>query len=177
MIFRITGELAFRDGLQIQGHARLQAEFSHDSEDFMVPGWRSYDLGAHESDHGRFEVKATTDVECRVQLVFLAHSHPFYQTDTPNDLERRAFHENVICQDLGGQREFSWGKVYCRRDPALNKDSLIVAYAPGPQVPTPNDPSLRFLEAHETEPREPREACPIGPEGTGLTARFLLTSR
>jgi hypothetical protein len=154
MISRITGEVAFRDELRIQPHARVPVGFVQSSRDFNIPGWAGHELGVHASDHGDFEVTAVSDPQCRVQLVLLSHSHSYYRSDTPADAERRAFHEGVINTDLGGQHEFSWGRVYCRRDPAVNKDALIVAYAPGPQVPTPHDPMLHQLEAHEIEPRE-----------------------
>jgi hypothetical protein len=163
MISRITGEVTFHDELRIQPHAPVPTGFLHDSRDFIVPGWRGYDLGVHDSDHGKFEVTTVSDDQCRVQLVLLSHFHPFYRPDTPADAERRAFHEGVIGADLGGQREFSWGRVYCRRDPAANKDALIVTYSPGPQVPTPDVPNLHHLEAHEIEPRDPVEQAADSP--------------
>ena len=52
--------------------------------------------------------------EHRVEALFLSHRHPFYQSDTPEDSERRAYHEGVIALDLRGQREFNWGHVFCR---------------------------------------------------------------
>ena len=86
----------------------------------------------------------------------LSHFHSFYRSDTPADAERRAFHEGVISADLGGQREFSWGRMYCRFNPATNKDLLIAAYAPGPHVPMPDGPLPSFLEEHEPEPADAR---------------------
>jgi hypothetical protein len=149
MISRVTGEIDFRDGLRIIPHAPLTPEFIQDSRDFIVPGWSGHDLGLHDSDQGAFEVTAISDPQSRVQLVLVSH---FYHSDTPSDAERRAFHEGVISTDLGGQQEFSWGHVFCRRDPATNKDSLIVAYAPGPHVPMERDPLLHYLQAHEPKP-------------------------
>lgn len=152
MISRITGDIAFRDGLQLQAHARVPTDHVQGSRNLDVEAWTWFDLGIHESEHGAFEVTAVSGDECRIQLVLLSHSHSFYQSDTPGDRERRAFHEGVINADLGGQREFSWGRAYCRRDPSANKDALIVAYAAGPQVPERRDPVLGWLEAEEAEP-------------------------
>ncbi|MBC8166854.1 MAG: hypothetical protein H7Y20_13420 [Bryobacteraceae bacterium] len=155
MIARATGEADFNDGLRILPQASLPSEFPpYRSTEFFLPGWTSHDLGIHDSDHGSFEVKALSDPESRVQLLLLSHSHPFYQPFTPYDSERRAFHEAVISADLAGQREFSWGQVFCRRDPGANKDSLIVAYSPGPHVPKQSEPLLRQLHEHEPEPRD-----------------------
>jgi len=148
MISRVTGEADFIDGLRILPQAALPPEFPPDS-DFILPGWKAHHLGLHDSDHGRFEVTAISDPERRVQLLLLSHSGPFYQPSTPYDSERRAFHESVIKADLGGQREFSWGQVFCRRDPGANKDSIIVAYSSGPHVPVQSDPLLRQLHEHE----------------------------
>ena len=154
MISRITGEADFRDGLRILPHAPIPVSFTHDSREFIVPGWSGHDFGVHSSDHGAFEVTVVSDSQLRVQLVLLSHFHSFYRRDTPADAERRAFHEGVISTDLGGQREFSWGRVFCRRDPAANKDALILAYALGPQVPHTAEPILRYLEAQEPRPRK-----------------------
>ena len=117
MISRVTGQVSFCDDLQIQPHIRLSACHIQDSREFMVPGWSGCHLGIHRSDHGEFDVTAIVDPEYRLQLVLLSHVHPFYRPDTPRDGERRAFHEGVIGADLGGQREFTWGRMYCRRVP------------------------------------------------------------
>ena len=154
MISRITGQVSFDDDLQIEAHMKLSASHIRNAHEFMVPGWRGCHLGIHRSDRGEFETTAIVDSECRVQLVLLSHFHSFYRSDTPADAERRTFHEGVIRADLGGQREFSWGRMYCRFDPATNKDLLIVAYAPGPHVPMSAHPLPSFLEEHEPEPAD-----------------------
>jgi len=88
------------------------------------------------------------------RVLLLAHTHPFYQADTPDDSERRAFHEGIISSDLAGQREFSWGQVFCRLDNKSNKDWLVLAYTLGPQVPMQTAAVLLHLHDHEPEPNK-----------------------
>ena len=89
-----------------------------------------------------------------IHVVLLSHRHTFYEPGTPEDAERRAFHEGVISAELGGQREFSWGEVICRFENALNKDWLVVACNRESRVPTPGkDVLLRLL----TDKRMPEE--------------------
>ncbi|SPE50000.1 hypothetical protein SBV1_1000004 [Verrucomicrobia bacterium] len=59
----------------------------------------------------------------------------------------------MISSDLAGQREFSWGQVFCRRDAKSNKDWLVLAYTLGPQVPMQTSAVLAHLYAHEPEPQ------------------------
>ena len=95
----------------------------------------------------------------RVHSVLLAHQHSFYTTDTPEDAERRAFHEGVIITELKGQREFSWGEVLCQFSYRANKNWLVVVYTP--ELPVPRRPSsvLRQLFAHE-QPGATKRAAP-----------------
>jgi hypothetical protein len=106
----------------------------------------------HPSDRGSFEVEAVSDRDSRIQAVLVAHSHSFYQRGTPNDSERRAFHESVIGSDLHGQQEFSWGKAFCRLDTEHNTDWLVVVYTVGPQVPLHRAELLRYLREHAPVP-------------------------
>jgi hypothetical protein len=117
-----------------------------------ITGWCQYALGLHSSDHGKFSVEVVSDEKQHVQAVLLAHSHPFYEPDTPNDSERRAFHEGVIAADLMGQLEFPWGEVLCRFDRRCHKDWLVVVYNIGPQVPLQKAELLFHLYEHEPEP-------------------------
>ncbi len=100
-----------------------------------MPGWDQHNLGFHDSEFGKFEVEVASGPEGRIHIVFLAHSHAFYQPATPDDNERRTFHEGVINKDLRGQREFAWGEALCRLDREANLDWLLVAYTQGPHVP------------------------------------------
>jgi hypothetical protein len=85
----------------------------------------------------------------RIQVVLMSHRHSFYELNTPDDAERRAFHEGVIHTDLAGQREFSWGEVLCRLEPIPNKDWLVVAYSNESKVPLPDREVLLRLRAEE----------------------------
>src|SRR6185312_4497062 len=124
MINRVTGEVSFQSGLHIVPHRPIQ--LPHKTRKLSLKNWVRHILGVQTSEHGTFEVEAlSTGADC-VQLVLLAHEHPFYEPNTPGDAERRVFHEGVINSDLGGQREFSWGEVVCRLDPIFNKDRLVV---------------------------------------------------
>lgn len=109
-------------------------------------------LGSHASEHGSFEVEALSFEDGGIQIVLMAHQHSFYLPDTPEDSERRAFHEGVISTDLAGQREFSWGEVICRLEPKANKDWLVVAYSRDAKVPTPLRDVLLQLRAREILP-------------------------
>jgi hypothetical protein len=152
MISRSTGEVNFQD-LRILPQAVLQSSAIQKSHALPLPGWIQQFLGVHDSEHGSFEVEAVSDAQQRVQMLLLAHSHPFYQPDTPDDAERHAFHEGIIDSDLSGQREFSWGAVLCRLDTKANKDRLVVAYTIGPHVPMTRDGILLHLKAREPGPR------------------------
>src|SRR5258707_2685091 len=124
MISRASGEATFV-ALRILPQAILAPGQAQGTHALPVPGWSQHVLGIHHSDRGAFEVEAISDQQCRIQVVLLAHHHSFYQAGTPEDSERRAFHEGVISSDLAGQREFSWGRVFCRLDNKSNKDWLV----------------------------------------------------
>jgi hypothetical protein len=165
MIIRLTGEVFFQDTLCILPHRPVQAVLGSRSDpnkiisrSLPVLGWRGHRLGFHESDHGRFEVEAISDPEDRVQLVLLSHCHSFYESGTPEDAERRAYHQGVINSDLGGQREFSWGEAFCRLDRHANQDWLIVAYDPGPHVPIHVKKTLWQLTGADRGPSRKTEA-------------------
>ena len=151
MISLSNGEATFRD-LRILPQAVLAPADTRQTHPLPVPGWLHHLLGARHSDRGTFEVEAVSDLERRIHVLLLAHLHPFYLADTPDDAERRAFHEGIISSDLAGQREFSWGQVFCRLETKSNKDWLVVAYTLGPQVPMQTSAVLGHLYAHEPEP-------------------------
>lgn len=135
MIRRASGEIDFRDGLLLRGDQEVTALLPIvRSTTLPFPGWAQHDLGRHDSEHGTFQVEIVCGAERRVQVVFLQHCHAFYEQDTPNDGERRAFHEGILARDLGGQREFSWGQAFRHLDVRENKDTLVVAYSCGPHV-------------------------------------------
>lgn len=157
MIDRATGEVRFNDSLSFTPQCVLSPEHlrvlgARSSAFRNLPSWTMHHFNERESDRGRFEVEAVADDSGRVQAVFLSHVHPFYQSDTSNDSERRAFHENIITTDLSGQREFSWGQVLCRVDPKANRDHLVVVYTPGPHIPLHPSQILFQLHAHDKGP-------------------------
>jgi hypothetical protein len=151
MISRSTGETTF-EGLRILPQAPVEPGVAQQIRPLPVAGWFRHMLGIRNSDHGAFEVEAVSDPKHRIQVLLLSHAHPFYLANTPEDAERRAFHEGVISSDLTGQREFSWGQVFCRLDSKFNKDWLVLAYTLGPQVPAHAAAVLRHLYTHEPEP-------------------------
>ncbi|CAN5693578.1 hypothetical protein BH09VER1_BH09VER1_04310 [soil metagenome] len=117
-----------------------------------VKGWHQYLLYDHPSPFGPFSVEVVTSDEQRVAGVFLSHVHTFYERNTPEDTERRAFHDGVIATELLGQREFSWGHVFCRVDHKENRDWLVVIYSPFSHVPLHRHEIYRALSAHEHPP-------------------------
>ena len=151
MISRSNGEATFQD-LRILPQAVLAPADTTQTHPLPVPSWLHHLLGIRHSDRGKFEVEAVTDLERRIHVLLLAHSHPFYLADTPDDAERRAFHEGIISSDLAGQREFSWGQVFCRLETKSNKDWLVVAYTLGPPIPMQTSAVLGHLYAREPEP-------------------------
>ena len=151
MISRITGEVKLQS-LLLTPHAILPPTDEKKSRALPIPGWTGHQLGVHESELGAFDVEVLTDGEGRVQVVLLAHAHPFYERNTPQDTERRAFHEGLINSELTGQREFSWGEVLCRLDERANKDWLVVAYNQGPGVPAIFPQALNYLHARQPFP-------------------------
>jgi hypothetical protein len=119
-------------------------------------------MGDHPSDHGRFEVNVVTGEERRVEALYFCHSHSFYTATTPEDEERRIYHEGVIASDLGGQREFGWGRVFCRLqrlyDVAASfgsgqtivmRDWIWIVYNPFSNVPLRAESIEMLLAAHE----------------------------
>jgi hypothetical protein len=151
MISRSSGETTFAD-LRILPQAVLAPTEGQRTHALPIPGWSQRVLGIHHSDRGAFEVEAVCDEHRRIQVLLLAHHHAFYEADTPEDSERRGFHEGIISADLAGQREFSWGQVFCRLDNKSNKDWLVLAYTLGPHVPKQTSAVLNHLHAHEPEP-------------------------
>lgn len=99
-------------------------------------------------------MEALTAEEDRVYLVLLSHSHDFYEKDTPQDAERRAFHEGVISSDLAGQTEFTWGEVRCRFESMFNQDWLLIAYSGGANIPLTEKEVILSLFAHEKIPED-----------------------
>ena len=159
LISLVTGEVAFHDGLRIRADDPISAVIGSIPKpsrlDFLplsLPRWGQHRLGSHPSAYGDFEVEAISGPAGRVHLVLLAHAHAFYEKATPDDAERRAFHEGVIAAELGGQREFSWGEVFRRLERDRSKDWLIVSYAQGPHVARPPFAELLKLWSHEPEP-------------------------
>jgi hypothetical protein len=159
MINRVTGEIDFRSGLRILPHCSVKSLSSGSEQSSKVriqklslKDWKRHVLGHHLSEHGKFEVEAlSADDDC-VHVVLLSHLHPFYEPGTPDDADRRAFHEGIVSSDLGGQREFAWGEVICRLEMPANKDWLVIAYNRQPRVPLPEKAVLLRLCAHENLP-------------------------
>jgi hypothetical protein len=152
MINRATGEVSFQSGLHIVPHRPI--ETAHGTRALSLKQWHRHILGTHPSEHGTFEVEALSAEEGRILIVLLAHQHSFYEPGTPEDAERRTFHEGVISKDLAGQREFSWGEVLCRLETSCNKDWLVIAYTRETNVPLPDRKALLNLLAHEPLPDE-----------------------
>jgi hypothetical protein len=152
MISSLNGEVGFTDGLCIGAHAPLATISTSlvSRRKLPVPDWSQIELGVHRSDRGDFQVEASVSGEQRVEALFLSHSHPFYQPDTPEDAERRIYHDGVIATDLCGQREFSWGQVFCRFNPQIKRDWLVVVYNPFANVPLHARSVEMLLFAHES---------------------------
>ena len=150
MINRVTGDVSFHSGLQISPHRAIES--SHQKRNLSLKPWRRHVLGTHPSEHGTFEVEALSTEDERIQIVLLSHQHSFYERDTPEDADRRIFHEGVIGSELAGQREFSWGEVTCRFETALNQDWLVIAYKQQADVPLRDKEVLLHLLVHEKFP-------------------------
>src|SRR5690348_13372690 len=161
MINRVTGEIAFSDDLRIRPHCTVDSLSAAREEPRKVQtqklslgDWKRHVLGIHPSEHGMFAVEAlSADDDC-IHVVLLSHRHRFYEAGTPDDAERRAFHEGVIHADLAGQREFTWGEVICRLETPAKRDWLVVAYNRQPRVPLPDKTVLLRLCAQERLPDE-----------------------
>jgi hypothetical protein len=156
MINRVTGEVCFRSGLHIRPHDTVQSTLDGRenqpkirTQNLSLKGWKRHVLGLHTSEHGTFEVEVLSADEERIHVVLLAHQHSFYERNTPEDADRRAFHEGVIHLDLAGQKEFTWGEVLCRLESPANQDWLVIAYSREANVPLPAKEILLQLRAHE----------------------------
>jgi hypothetical protein len=161
MINRATGHVDFRSGLHIAPHCSVQSlvanaiiQPSIATQKLSLTDWNRHILGIHISEHGTFEVEALSAGGDRIQVVLLSHRHGFYEPGTPDDADRRTFHEGLINADLAGQREFSWGEVLCRLERAANKDWLVVAYSHEAKVPLPDREILLHLYAREDVPED-----------------------
>jgi hypothetical protein len=160
MINRVTGEISFQNGLHIVPHGPVHSLADSKkllqikTQKLSIQERKRHILGSHLSEHGTFEVEALSAGDDCVQVVLLSHRHPFYEPGTPEDVERRAFHEGVVNSDLGGQREFSWGEVICRLEQPANKHWLVVAYNREARVPFQHKETLLRLYAQEKIPED-----------------------
>jgi len=156
MISPINGEVSFQDGLCIGAHARVEALLGAvvSERELPVPGWGRHILGVHPSEHGDFDTEVVVSDERRVEALFLSHHHSFYEEGTPQDGERRVYHEGVIALDLRGQREFSWGHVFCRLNPLIKRDWLVIVYNPFANVPLHAESVEKMLAEYEPIPSE-----------------------
>jgi len=159
MIDRATGEVDFQSGLHFAPHCLVEKLVTlagtgtkFKTQTLLLKGWKRHLLGAHDSEHGTFEVEALSSGGDRIQVVLLAHQHAFYEPNTPEDAERRAFHDGVIHSDLAEQREFSWGEVRHRLELKPNKDWLVIAYSHEARIPLPDRDDILRLLAHEIPP-------------------------
>lgn len=159
VINRVTGEISFRSGLRIQPHCSIgsllldsESKSRIQTHNLPLTGWNRHHLGSHTSEHGTFEVELLTAEGDRIYVVLLSHAHPFYERDTPQDADRRTFHEGVISTDLGGQKEHSWGEVLYRLATGENRDWLVVAYHRETGMPKTEKAVLLRLFAHEDLP-------------------------
>ena len=156
MINRVTGEVGFRSGLHIAPHCLAEELVVHagtgprvKTQALSLTGWKRHVLGSHDSEHGPFEVEALSAGGDRIQIVMLAHQHPFYEPNTPEDADRKAFHDGVIHSDLAGQREFSWGEVLHRFERKPNKVWLVIAYRHEAMIPLADREVILRLHTHE----------------------------
>ena len=108
MINRVTGEIEFGDGLRIVPHCTVDSLFTArekhakvQTQKLSLGDWKRHVLGSHPSEHGTLEVEAlSADDDC-IHVVLLSHQHRFYEAGTPEDAERRAFHEGWSTQITG----------------------------------------------------------------------------
>ncbi|MEP6668588.1 MAG: hypothetical protein ABJF10_05510 [Chthoniobacter sp.] len=160
MISPVTGEVVFDDGLHFAPHEELTERHIRDARSHLllpIPGWTHHVLGTHASSAGPFEVEAVSDRDSRIQVVLLSCATPplpRLPSAAAGTSAHQLYHEIVIALDLFGQREFSWGEVFCRLDPAVRKDWLVIAYASGPHVPLPRARVVPHLHEHAPEPRD-----------------------
>jgi hypothetical protein len=154
MISQVNGEVSFQDGLCIGAHSHLAgiSTFVVSSHEVSIPGWSRHPLGIHRSNHGEFDVHAIVGDERRVEALYLSHSHSYYSEETPDDAERRIYHEGVIAADLCGQHEFGWGQIFCRYETIARRDWIWVVYNPFTNVPLRASSIEMILAAHEPLP-------------------------
>lgn len=151
MILPNTGEVIFSDGLHFRPHGKLVVNTP--GQPFApVPGWSKFMLGPHPADRGEFEVEVVCDSQQRLRTVAVSHQHPFYQSNTAGDAERRTFHEGVLGSDLRGQHEFSWGYALLCQDEHANRNWLVVFYTTELHVPLGRVEGLHQLYAREALP-------------------------
>jgi hypothetical protein len=150
MINRVTGQIDFRDGLRIAPHCALDSLFTPreapvkvQTQELPLGDWKRHILGPHPSEHGIFEVEALSAGDDCIHVVLLSHQHRFYEAGTPEDAERRAFHEGVVNTE-----------VICRVEMPAKRDWLVVAYNRQPRVPLREKTILLRLCAHERLPNE-----------------------
>ncbi len=154
MIIPATGEVTFSDGLRITAHSHVTTLFcpalTHlPFRPLPAKGWNQHELGLHPSEFGTFSVEVATNEEFRIHAAFISHEHEFYRKETPEDAERRAFHESIIATDLRGQREFSWGEAFCRVDRASNRDWIAIIYQSFANIPLNEHEIHRVLSEHD----------------------------
>jgi len=155
MIGSNDGKIAFADGLLIAPHAAVRElkSVAPRKLPLLAPGLQRFDLDLHSSEYGIFSVEVVCNLSWRIHLAMLVHEHPFYEAATAQDTEREIYHQEIIVRDLGGQNEFSWGRVFCRLDAPQNRNVLIVAYA-GPLVGGRHNARLGRLIERADRPEE-----------------------
>jgi hypothetical protein len=158
MINRVTGEVSFLDGFHILPYQTVQSP--HRTRALTLAEWQRHFFGIHPSPYGKFEVEALSREQGLIQIVFLAHQHPFYDSGTPEDADRRTAHEGIISSELAGQKQFSWGEVLCRLQLVSNKNWLVAAYNRGADIPLREKGDLLLLLAHEKIPAATMETMP-----------------
>jgi hypothetical protein len=112
MISRSNGEATFQD-LRILPQAVLASVDTRQTHPLPVPGWLHHLLGIRHSDRGTFEVEAVSDLQRRIHVLLLAHSHPLYLADTPED-EINAYLQRA--REIIGDRSQSCNVAHCSVD-------------------------------------------------------------
>jgi hypothetical protein len=164
VIAALTGEITFTDGLRLSAHmplSDLSPQLSRQPDTFFslsVDRWQHGLLGSHPSEFGDFEVEVVIADEKRVEVVLLSHLHPFYERSTPEDAERRVFHEGVIHADLFDVRYHAWGQVFCRLDEKDKRDWIAIVYSRLTGVPLQEREVFQVLR---------QRGVPSRPGGTG----------
>jgi len=158
MIDPTNGEVIFSDGLLIRPHATVAslktapvASRPLETRGRAVKGWHRHYLGIHPSDYGKFSADLVSGPGGRIFMLLLFHSHPFYDTPSAGDSERRVFHSSVIASDLRGQSEFDWGTAHLHTEE--EKNWLILVYQP--TSPVARQGSFALSELSEWSPLPP----------------------